>query len=281
MTCGRSWQSQALALNHSSAARYAFGRSHRRFGLNPSTTLLCFVVSCSCAQASITFNISVGDLKTLNGTQPMPISGQILLVASTNDASFGLPTPEYFATGNDVVLYRGDLDSGFGPGIFERAVNLSLGSFPGMKPGDPVQLYWFPTLTAGSTRPGEGTMYGLYRHDTGLDGSAPWVIPGDGSLVDLKFLTVSEGGSNSDALGHASRTITRPVILSLAGAGTTNVVITWSAVSNLVYRVRYRPDFNSAWINLGPDVTATNNTASTADNSGGAPQRFYQVVLVQ
>ena len=59
---------------------------------------------------------------------------------------------------------------------------------------------------------------------------------------------MSRGGANRDPLGYASHVnvIPRPVILSLTGAGTTNVVITWSAISNAAYRVRYRPDFNSA-----------------------------------
>ena len=255
--------------------------SSRRFGLNTTSTFLCLVVSSSWAQASITLNISVGDLKTFNGTQLMPISGQILLVASTSDASFSRPTPEYFITGDDLVLYRGDLDSGLGAGVFQRAVTFPLNAFPGLKPGNPVQLCWFPTLTAGSSNPGEGTTYGVYRHATGLDGSAPWAIPGDGALVDLKFITVSQGGSNPDALGYASRTVSRPVILSLTGAGTTNVVLTWRAVSNSTYRVRHRPDLASPWTYLTPDITATNNTASAPDNPSGAPRRFYQIVLIQ
>lgn len=211
----------------------------------------------------------------------MPLGGQVLLVASTTDGVFGGPTATSFVTGDDVSLFQGSLDSGFGEGVFQRLVNFSLSSFPGLDPGDPMQLFWFPTLTASSTSPGEGTTYGFYRHDTGLDGSAPWVIPSDGSLVDLKFFTMSQGGSNPDAFGNASRVNARPVILSLTGAGTTNVVITWSAASKLTYRVRYRSDFDSPWIDLAPDVTATNTTASAADNPGGDIQRFYQVLLVQ
>lgn len=41
-----------------------------------------------------------------------------------------------------------------------------------------------------------------------------------------------------------------PVILPLTGAGTANVVITWSAVSNVTYRVQYKSDLNSAWVDL-------------------------------
>ena len=250
--------------------------------MNALATLVCLALLCSWAQATVTFNIDAYDLRTANGSELMSTNGLVLLVASTNNLSFGEPTATSFATGDDVVLFRGDL-SGLGePGFFEAAVNLTLSSFPGLKPGDPVQLYWFPTLTVSSDSPGEGATYGFYRHDTGLDGSAAWVVPGDGDLVSLAFITMSQGGSNPDPLGYASHVtvIPRPVILSLTGAGTTNVVITWSAISNVAYRVRYRPDFNSAWINLVPDVTATSTAASAVDPSGSASQRFYQVLLV-
>jgi len=225
--------------------------------------------------------VDAGELRTLGGTQAMPLTGQVLLVASRTNALFGGPTEASFVTGDDVVLYRTNLDSGFGPGLFQRSIGFELIAFAGLNPGDPVQLYWFPTLTASSSSPGPGATYGFYRHDAGLDGSASWVIPSDGSLVNLKFITASQGGSNPDELGYANHAIVRLVILSLAGAGTTNVVITWSAVSNLTYRVRYRTDFSSPWTNLVPDVTATNGAASATDNPGGAPQRLYQVLLVQ
>lgn len=70
-----------------------------------------------------------------------------------------------------------------------------------------------------------------------------------------------------------------PVILPLTGAGTANVVITWSAVSNVTYRVQYKSDLNSAWVDLAPDITATNSITSTTDPPGGATQRFYQVTI--
>ncbi|MBE0544076.1 MAG: hypothetical protein IH623_22265 [Verrucomicrobia bacterium] len=235
-------------------------------------------LTCPWAQATVTFNIDAADLRTAGG-ELMPLNGQVLLVASPTDAVFGGPTPDAFVTGDDVILFRGELNLGM-PGIFQASVNFAFESFPGLNPGDPVQLYWFPTLTAAATSPGEGATYGAFRHETGLDGSAPWVIPGDGALVDLKFITMSQGGSHPNLLGYASGVITRPVILSLTGAGTPNVVITWSAVSNLTYRVQYRPDFNTAWLDLTPDVTATNVTASATDHAAPVDQRFYRVLLV-
>ena len=72
-----------------------------------------------------------------------------------------------------------------------------------------------------------------------------------------------------------------PVIQSIAGAGTPNVVITWSAVSNQVYRVQYKPTLSGAsWFNLAPDVTATNSTASFTDHPDTGTQRYYRVVLL-
>ena len=72
-----------------------------------------------------------------------------------------------------------------------------------------------------------------------------------------------------------------PAILSLASIGDTNLVITWSSISNSVYRVQCKDSLTSTnWINLAPDITATGSTASYTDHSVAVPQRFYRVVLV-
>jgi hypothetical protein len=61
----------------------------------------------------------------------------------------------------------------------------------------------------------------------------------------------------------------------------TNLVITWNAASNSVYRVQYQADLaNTNWIDLTPDVTATGSTASFTDQLTGAGQRFYRVMLL-
>ncbi len=80
--------------------------------------------------------------------------------------------------------------------------------------------------------------------------------------------------------GSLTVTATPPVILSIAGLGTTNVVVTWTSLSNATYRVRYTSDFSgSNWQSLSPDITATNSTTSTVDHPGSATQRFYQVFV--
>jgi hypothetical protein len=59
------------------------------------------------------------------------------------------------------------------------------------------------------------------------------------------------------------------------------VVITWSAISNVTYRVQYHSGFDVAnWVDLTPDITATNDTASATDNSSDDARRFYRVRVV-
>jgi hypothetical protein len=57
----------------------------------------------------------------------------------------------------------------------------------------------------------------------------------------------------------------------------TNVVITWSAVSNGSYRVQYQSDLNTTnWTDLSGDVTASGSTAAKTDILT-ATNRFYRV----
>ena len=70
-----------------------------------------------------------------------------------------------------------------------------------------------------------------------------------------------------------------PVILSVAVLDSNEVRLSWSAVSNQVYSVRYRPDMNSEWTLLAGEVTVSNGVATYIDNTGLAQQRFYQVSL--
>ena len=168
---------------------------------------------CLRAQAEITFNIDALDLKTSGGASLMPVSGLVLLVASTTDATFGTLTAGSsltvgsFLSGDDLILYRGDLSGTATPGYFQAGVAFSLGA-NNLTVNDPVQLYWFPTLTVSTTSLSEGDTYGAYTHATGLDGSAAWLVPNDppGGLFDLKFFTQTSlaAGSNPDALGYAN-----------------------------------------------------------------------------
>jgi hypothetical protein len=67
---------------------------------------------------------------------------------------------------------------------------------------------------------------------------------------------------------------------SLTGAGTPNVVITWSAVSNVSYRIQYKSDLGATnWTDLIGDVLASGSTASKTDLRTTA-NRFYRVQVL-
>lgn len=56
------------------------------------------------------------------------------------------------------------------------------------------------------------------------------------------------------------------------------VTISWGAISGQTYRVQYNGNLNSTdWIDLLPDVTATNSTASKTDLIDASSNRFYRV----
>jgi hypothetical protein len=78
-------------------------------------------------------------------------------------------------------------------------------------------------------------------------------------------------------------TATQPATLQLLSIINSNgiVSLTWNSVSGSVYRVEYTPDLGAdTWSNLVPDVQATDTTASTTDDTGGAGQRFYRVLML-
>ena len=70
-----------------------------------------------------------------------------------------------------------------------------------------------------------------------------------------------------------------PVILPLVVTAT-NVVITWSAVSNGTYRLQYKPFLNATnWTDLIGDVLSSGSTASKTDIKT-TTNRFYRVQVV-
>jgi hypothetical protein len=85
-------------------------------------------------------------------------------------------------------------------------------------------------------------------------------------------------------LNNGTLTVTAvaaPIILSIMRSDDTNIVIAWPSASNSVYRVQYEADLASSnWIDLTPDVTATDSTASFTDRPAGAGPRYYRVALL-
>lgn len=58
------------------------------------------------------------------------------------------------------------------------------------------------------------------------------------------------------------------------------LTISWGSISGLTYRVQYTTNLTgSNWIDLPPDVTANDITASTIDFTSTDAQRFYRVIV--
>jgi hypothetical protein len=139
-----------------------------------------------------------------------------------------------------------------------------------------------------SNPPLSGTIIGIQNSDditatyatTATISSPPGTYPIVPSLVDpnhkLPNYTVT---STNGILTVTPRPV--PTILSIRPIGGNGMTITWTSVSNSVYRVQYKSGLaNTNWINLTPDITATGSAASYTDYPSGAPQRYYRVQLV-
>lgn len=157
------------------------------------------------AALAVSMNVDAERLKDVLGA-PMQVSGLVVLTAGTS-GTFPGPTPSSFTSGDEIVLKKWDLSAFGTPGALQDTTG-DLALSGAWDEGDPLQLYWYPTLGLNSPEPGFGTTFGTYRHATGLDGSAPWITPGAGDIIDLKFFTtdatfLSNGGSNPSSAGDA------------------------------------------------------------------------------
>ncbi len=143
------------------------------------------------APASVTLDVSAGSLKDAAG-QPIPRQALVLLVASLN-GDFEGPVAGAFTGPGERVLFRAD-GSGLGdfgePGFISfYAAMLELGD--GWQTGQWLALYWYPELTLDSNAPPAGSQYGRFAPASQAtpDGGQPWVTPGDGSSISLRFFT--------------------------------------------------------------------------------------------
>ena len=82
--------------------------------------------------------------------------------------------------------------------------------------------------------------------------------------------------------GTLTVTPTALAILSIVSSpGNTNIIITWTSISNSEYQVQYKATLSSTnWVSLAPDVIATGTTASFTDHPAGASQRYYRILFV-
>lgn len=167
-------------------------------------------------------------LYNANGTTPQGEGTLVQLIVSSTDNVFTLPSSSSY-TGNssdDFILASFIINSG--PGTVAQPLIITYSGNIGA--GDQILLRWFPTIT-GPTPPSltqagappAGSAYGQFRTDiTENFSNATWVLPSDGSTIDLNFLTVSGGGTEPNSAGAANMVVTaipEPSTYALLGCG--------------------------------------------------------------
>ena len=174
--------------------------------------------------ASVSFNVAAEALKDSSGSLMMQ-TGVVLLVASTDNAVFEpvgagvYDTGDFIGGGDDVILWRTDVTANATDGLlFDSTPPLVLddadmgaGFIPNLTAGDPISLYWFPTVNnnggMGEVTLGVGDQLGSYTDAVGIDGSIAWLMPASGTF-ELNFLTADAAnfgpGTNPASAGDAA-----------------------------------------------------------------------------
>lgn len=153
---------------------------------------------------------------------------------------------------------------------------------------DQIQSYVAPTNGVLARRvdlgfSGPGSYYTDSAYDFGVD-SRFRNLAHTGPVAVLSFLMEGPGVQSLDDESWAMENFavlvtTLPVIQDIHVAGT-NISLTWSADSNLVYQVQSKTNLlDATWSDLVPQVSATNSTATFVEPIGPG-NKFYRVKLV-
>jgi hypothetical protein len=120
------------------------------------------------------------------------------------------------------------------------------------------------TLSGGAANPGSTTFNSLVN---GTNVAGTFSTVADASGILLNFVPTNP--------------LPPPVLSgSIAGAGTGNATLNWSAVNGVNYQVQCKTNLaQTDWQSLGT-LTASDTTASFTDTNAPVPQKFYRVVAL-
>jgi hypothetical protein len=243
-------------------------------------------------QALLTISAN-NQFRLYGGTNPTLTASFSGFVNGENQSVLsGTPTLSTAATTNSpvgpypIVVTNGSLSSANYAFSFSNGV-LTVGPVTlNVKADDKSRFYGAanPVFTASYTGFVNGETFGT----SGITGAPGLTTPATSASSPGDYpINAAQGTLSSGNYvftftnGTLTVILSQPTILSINGAGTTNVLITWSAVSNLTYRVQYQTNLiDGPWSDLVPDVTATNAVATAPDNPGNAPVRFYRILIV-
>ncbi|MDQ8197548.1 fibronectin type III domain-containing protein [Pelagicoccus enzymogenes] len=243
----------------------------------------------SVGHASISFNIAAGTLR--DGSGVAINNGLVILVASTDGpgSSFALPTPTQFVQGDDVIVAKWNFSEGGGlDGEFLASKVIANYGSDGWDEGDPLALFWYPTLNKDSVAPGDAK-FGVFAnpYPDNNTTSDPWVIPPDNThLYSLQFFAE---GSVLNQTSFASQYVAQAslddesslelsdVMTDPSKASPTSNTISWDLSAGAVsYTVQRRKVGGSVWETVGSVSGATNSFLDDTLSAGMVYE--YQVI---
>jgi hypothetical protein len=188
------------------------------------------------AFASSSFGIVTLSLQTgiVNSSVGNPVAAGTVGILVADNFGTGLPTSAellgaILTAGGTIgdskilsVFQAGDIDlvtSGNQMGFDVGGIVVDMQS-GGLAQNTQLMLLWFPGITTVGATVTAGQQYGQYRSSTVGDGDAAFLLPADGELRNIAYLTQGLGGSVPDNTFVASfNVVPEPSVSILAMAG--------------------------------------------------------------
>jgi len=190
-------------------------------------SLIFFFIAAFRGEADISVNLNAGQLTAANMVSMLiddnspSTNGSLLLLVdlgSSNTLDNTLSPGQYVSGTNTILAAGGFNDNG---GTNETLTAFTITGTPQV--GDLVALRWFPEITfaqyVAGVLPVSGSYFGTYNPSGGNpDGGSQWVVPSNGSAIDLNFFTSNSdsGGSQPPGSGIASLQVAQPNSVSFS-----------------------------------------------------------------
>lgn len=239
--------------------------------------------------ANVALNLDVENLHGDDVGNLCPSNSTVVLLVSTANSSFGDLTQAnaaFTVEADDQVLGMFEVTT---DGVFQNAAVFNLNAQVSVN--DPLLLVWYPGLPFDANRPGPGPgqKFGTYRSATATAGSdIGWLVPADGSGLNLFAFSADAGGDVPDAslvanqitAGNANQPPTAVCRDVTKSAGTNcSATVTGAEVNN----GSTDPDGDALTFNLspaGPFGIGTHNVTLTASDPFGASNSCRATITI-
>ncbi|MDQ8185917.1 fibronectin type III domain-containing protein [Pelagicoccus sp. SDUM812002] len=241
----------------------------------------------SVGYGSISFNIAAGTLRDQSGTAID--SGLVILAIDTDRDGFSLPDATNFLTGDDMEVARWDFSEGGGlDGEFLASKVIADYDEVNWEEGDPLALFWYPSLDKTATQPGAGAKFGVFADPSNESTGDTWTMPADNEhLYSLQFfaegslLSTSSFASQYVAAASLEEGATLEdlvdVMASPSKTTATSNTISWDLANSAQgYSIERRKVGTTDWLTVGAVAGNLNSYVDT--NLGAGVTYEYRVV---